>query len=84
MLIGLTEEPSFKDTDCPAFYVRDDVPIKTLCKRVQSCIHQWGEAHNVAVNTEVKFGLNFMVIRYIFLHNHLYFSLYDLGSTHDL
>lgn len=55
VLIGLTEEPSFKDTDCPAFYVRDDVPIKTLCKRVQSCIHQWGEAHNVAVNTEVKF-----------------------------
>ena len=57
VLIGLTEEPSFKDTDCPAFYVRDDEPVSSLCKRVSRSIKSWGESHDVAVTDAVSFGL---------------------------
>ena len=57
VLIGLSEEPSFKDTDCPAFYVRDDELVSSLLKRVGKSIKSWGESHDVAVSDSVSFGL---------------------------
>lgn len=54
VFVGLSEEPVFRDIDCPCFYTRDDIPLHVLCHRLGQCIYHWGETHNVAVSTELK------------------------------
>ena len=69
VLIALSPEPSFKDPECPAFYIRDDEPVESLRQRVQLSIKAWADAHRISdVQLGVQFGLSRCILNWHFIN----------------